>query len=80
MSLAIEECHKVAKVISANTVVSVLLYGMYIKKNWTETEVYMENFEKNLINICRKGEKNREIVPYLISLHALIGCDTVPML
>ena len=58
----------------------VLLYGMYIKKNWAETEVYMEYFDKTLINICRKGEKNREIVPSLIPLHALIGCDTVPML
>ena len=55
---------------------------MYIKKNWAETEIYMENFnpDKTLISIRRTVKKNKELAPSLIPLHALTGCDTVPML
>ena len=79
---AIEQGNKVIKVICADTDGFVLLCGMHIKKNWAETEVYMENFnpDKTLIIIRRTVEKNKEFAPSLIPLHALTGCDTVPML
>ena len=55
---------------------------MYVKKNWAAAEVYMEDFnpDKTLISIRRTVERNRDLVPSLISLQALTGCDTVPML
>ena len=55
---------------------------MYVKKNWAAAEVYMEDFnpDKTLISIRRTVERNRDLVPSLIPLHALTGCDTVPML
>ena len=57
---AIQQGHKVVKVISADTGVFVLLCGMYVKKNWVESEVYMESFSpyKTLISIRRTVEKN----------------------
>lgn len=78
---ATEQGRKVVKVISADTDVFVLLCGMYIKKNFAGTEVYMDNFNPNktLINIRRAVEKNIELVPSLIPLHSLTGCDTAPI-
>ena len=42
----------------------------------------MENFSpgKSIINISRTVEKHHQIVPNLISFHALTGCDSVPMM
>ena len=42
----------------------------------------METFIDNskLINISKSVEYNKEIVPSLVALHALTGCDSVPMM
>ena len=82
VNTAIEQGHAAVKVISADTDVFVLLCGMYVKKNWTAAEVDMEDFnpDKPLISIQRTIVRNRDLVPSLIPLHALTGCDTVPIL
>ena len=79
---AVEGGALVVKVKSADTDVFVLLCEMFLKKEWSPAQVYMENFSKDekIINIQRTVEKNVDIVPFLIPLHAISGCDSVPML
>ena len=66
----------------ADTDVFVLLCAMYTNRGWWEAEVYMEDFkgEKNMISIRRTVEKYSHLVNSLIPVHALTGCDTVPMM
>ena len=73
---------RLLKVISADTDVFVLLCSMYLEKSWSAAEVYMQDFNSNtnVISIKKTVEKNKDIIPSLISLHALTGCDTGPQL
>ena len=70
------------KVISADTGIFVLLCGTYVKKNRVGAGIYMGNFnpDKTIFNIRQTVEWNRYLVPFLIPLHALTSCDTVPKL
>ena len=79
---AIQNGSKVVKVVCADTDVFVLLCAMYANRGWWEAEVYMEDFkgEKNMISIRQTVEKHCDLVNSLISVHALTGCDTVPMM
>ena len=82
VNAAIEQGQTTVKVIYADTDVFALLCGMYMKKNWVGVEIYMENFnpDKTVISIRQTVEQDRDLVPSLIPLHALTGCDTVPKL
>ena len=55
---------------------------MLLKKEWLSAQVYMENFSRDekIINLQRTVEKNVDIVPFLLPLQAISGCDSVPML
>ena len=77
---AIEHSQKVVKVISADTDVFALLCSHYKYNNWSGAEVYLEDFqaEKNIISIKKTVDKHKDIVPSLIALHAISGCDSVP--
>ena len=53
---------------------------MYVVKNWSNADVYMKDFigEKSLINIRKMVEKHKDLIPSLLAVHVLIGCDSVP--
>ena len=53
-----------------------------MKKNWVGAEIYMDSFnpDKTGISIRQTVERNRDLVPSLIPLHALTDCDTFPKL
>ena len=55
---------------------------MYLSRGWWNAEVYIQDFkdDKNLISVKRTGEKHKDLIPTLIALHSLSGCDTVPMM
>ena len=71
---------KSIKVISADTDVFKLLCHHYLKNNWCEAEVYLQNFQDDngIISIKRTVEKHRPIIPSLVPLLAISGCDSVP--
>ena len=73
--------HKV-KVISADTDVFVLLCWAYVEQDWAPCEVVMEPFlaSDKFISIADTVKEHRAIIPSLISLHSISGCDTVPMM
>ena len=52
---------------------------MYIVKNWSSTDVYMEDFkgEKSLKSIKKAVEKHKDFICSLLGVHAQTGCDTV---
>ena len=77
---AIRHGHTRIKVISADTDVSVILCYHYLQSDWSQAEVYLEDFQagKGIISITETVEKNKSIVPSLTALHAISGCDSVP--
>ena len=79
---AVKEGRKSIKVISSDTDVFVLLCSMYLYRGWWNAEVYIQNFndDKSLIKVKRTVEKHKDLIPSLIALHSLSGCDTVPMM
>ena len=56
-------------------------FVQYMRRGWWEAEVYIEDFkrEKNMISIRQTVEKYSHFVNSLIPVHALTGCDTMPM-
>ena len=77
---AVKENHALIKVICSDTDVFVLLCTMHVVKNWSNADVYMEDFigGKSLISIRKTVEKHKDLIPSLLAVHILIGCDTVP--
>ena len=75
----VKEKHPLIRVICSETDVFVLLYTMYIVKNWSSADVYMEDFtgEKSLKSIKKAVEKHKDIICSLLAVHAQTGCDTV---
>ena len=82
VNAAIQEDKKIIKVISADTDVFVLLCSMYLANDWSPAEIYIESFQKDkrVISIQKTVEKHRDIIPLLIALHAMSGCDSAPMM
>eukprot|EP00111_Clytia_hemisphaerica_P014977 TCONS_00044090-protein len=72
---------KVIKVLSADTDVFVLLCGHFFERKWS-SKIYMDPFtkENKIININNSVKRSGNLTQHLIALHALSGCDTVPML
>ena len=73
---------QVIKVVSADTDVFVFLCSNLAKNNWYSANLYMDTFteDNKLININKSVHNNKEIIPSLIAMHALSGCDSVPMM
>lgn len=78
---AIKDGAKIIKVACADTDVFVLLCAMYTREKWT-SEVLMQDFkeERTFINIGHTVNKNVSLANSIIPLHALSGCDTVPVM
>lgn len=55
---------------------------MYLQRQWAPAEVYMESFQdsKSLISIHKSVQQHIDVIPSLIAIHALSGCDSVPMM
>ena len=70
------------KIISSDTDAFVLLCSNFLANDWSSANIFMETFIDNskLININKSVECNKDIVPSLVALHALTGCDSVPMM
>ena len=64
-----------------NTDVFVLLCHSYHIKQW-KAELFMEGFKegKNVISIKDSVKKHIDIIPQIMSMHAMTGCDSVPMM
>lgn len=62
-----------------DTDILVLLCHFHFDQQWTIIDLFMESFgsEKSLICIRSSVQRNRSIMPSLLSAHAF-GCDTVP--
>ena len=69
------------KVLCEDTDVMVLLCHSYYTKQWN-IGLFMEGFKekKNVISIKDSVKKHIEVIPQVLSLHALTGCDSVPMM
>ena len=61
--------------------VMVLLCHVYHTKQW-KVELFMQGFKegKNVISIKESVKKHIDIIPQIMSLHAMTGCDSVPMM
>ena len=61
--------------------VFVLLCRSYHIKQW-KAELFMEGFKegKNVISIKDSVKKHIDINPQIMSMHAMTGCDSVPMM
>ena len=72
----------VVKVLSDETDVFVLLCSNIKKINCSSTKLYTDAFKDNnkIIIINRSVATNETFFPSLIALHALSGCDSVPMM
>ena len=77
---AIKHGNRVIKVISADTEVFVLLCYHYLKRDWSQAEVYFEDFQagKKIVSIRKTVEKHVNIIPSLTALNVISGCDSVP--
>ena len=75
---AIDFGAKCVKVISDDTDVLLLLLHFYEKRNVNAT-VIMESTtqQRKAISISEAVKKSKEIIPSLLRMHALTGCDTV---
>ena len=82
VNAAVKLGHTSIKVISADTDFFVLLCYHYLKQNWSQADIYLENFQpdKGVVSIKRTVEKHSSIIPSLTALHAISGCDSVPKL
>ena len=80
-STVLDGCKSI-KVISSDTDVFVLLCSMYLMQDWSTVNVYLEDFnaDTKIIDIGMTVRKHKDIVDSLIALHALSGCDSVPMM
>ena len=78
----VREGKKVIKIVSADTDVFVLLCSLFNPNMWSSSNVYMDNFIEGtkMININKSVERNIDLMPSLIALHALSGCDYIPQM
>ena len=55
---------------------------MFFNNGWSVANVYMDSFTKDekIISINCTAEKSLDPVPYLITLHAISRCDSVPIM
>ena len=69
------------KVISDDKDVLVLLLHFYIEESLSTT-VFLEGTgsNRNVIDIGKTAEKQKDVVPSLLAAHALSGCDSEPEL
>ena len=70
------------KVLSPDTDVFVLLCNHYLEQKWSPAEVFVDDFSKSksMVSVKKTVEKHPTTCSMLIPIHALSGCDTVPML
>ena len=68
------------KLISADTDVFVVLSYHFVKSDWSDAEVYLEDVsaDKGTISIKKRALAHINVVPGLPTVHALTGCDSVP--
>ena len=64
VNCSVKEKHPLIRVICSDIGLFVLLYTMYIVKNWSSTDVYMEDFigEKSLKSIKKAVEKHKDFI------------------
>ena len=76
-----EGCQKI-KVLSDDTDVFVLLCSFFVSLIWSSYKVFMQsfNFDKKITCINETVHDNSTLIPSLISVHAISGCDSVPMM
>ena len=69
------------KVCREDTDVFVLLCHSHHIKQW-KAELFMEGFKKgkNVISIKDSDKKYIDIIPQIMSMHAMTGCNSVPMM
>ena len=68
-------------VLSADTDVFVLLCSHFQKYGWLNASIYMRDPRQNetkIISINKTVGNHQDLIPSLISLHTLTGCDSVP--
>ena len=72
----------IVKVMSNDTDVFVLLCWHALKLNWSSLQLYMATFAEDTkwISINKSVAENSEIIPSITAVHALTGCDYVPMM
>ena len=77
---AIHKGNKIIKVISVDTDISVILCHHYLKRNWSQAEVYLKYFSggSRVINIKKTVEKHSDIVTSFTAVHAISSCISVP--
>ena len=70
-----------SKVLCDDTDVFALLCHYYHAQQW-EFGVFMEGFKegKSVISIKESVQRNIDINPQILSMHALTGCDSAPMM
>jgi len=80
-SLLIERATYSVRVLSKDTDVFVLLCHNYLQ-HWENKEVYMDMFssESKVINIKKSDNARPSIMPSIVAMHAISGCDTVPQM
>ena len=78
---AIEEGATCVKFISHDIHVFVLLLHFYIEQSLSTT-VFLEGTgsNRNVIDIRKTAEKQKDVVPSFLRAHALSGCDSLPKL
>ena len=78
---AVEDGKTSIKVICEDTDVFALLCHCYQLEKW-QVNLYMADFneKKSITSIRDSVENHRQLIPNLLYVHALTGCDTVPML
>ena len=80
-SILKEEGKKSVKVLYSDTDVFVLLC-FHFANRWAPKDVYMDPFSggSKLISIKKSVNAKQHIMSSLVALHAISGCDTVPMM
>ena len=55
---------------------------MFFNYGWSVANVYMDSLTKDekIISINGTVEKKQDVVSYLFPLHAISGCDSVPIM
>ena len=75
---AIKEGATYVKVISDGTDVFVLLLHFYIEWSLSTTVFFKgTGSNRNVTDIGKTAEKQKDVVPYLLAAHAFSGCDSV---
>ena len=80
-SILKEEGKKSVKVLSSDTDVFILLC-FHFANHWAPKDVYMDPVSggSKLISIKKSVNAKQHIMPSLVALHAISGCDTIPII